>query len=93
MIVTYYAQAVDWCGCTTETLPLRRPATVRTALKRLASRHGACFRDRIYAPAPDRVSADCFILLNNQHVMRLQGLDTPVTDADHLAIASRVEAG
>lgn len=103
MLIRYFAQISDWTGCAEEILPLAALAgtagaagnivTTRQALAFLAEKHGSLFRERIYDPATDNRQEDVFILLNGCHLARLQGLDTPVAEADVLAVIPVAEAG
>jgi len=107
MTIKYYAQLIDWTGCTQEELPVTAEedsgispvsvssgkVSVRMVLSALESRHKEPFKENIYDSATDTMQDDFFILLNGRHLARLQGLDTLVSDTDILSVIPVTEAG
>ena len=95
--VKYFAPVSEWLGCREEVLslvPVKGQAiTARQVLAGLAEKHGGAFAASIYDPVSGKLQEDLFILLNGRHLVRLQGLDTPVADQDWLAIVPVAEAG
>ena len=95
--VKYFAPVSDWLNCRDEDLPLDpmpgQAVTARQVLAALAEKHGGAFAASIFDPLSGNLQEDIFILLNGQHLVRLQGLDTPVKDQDLLAIVPVAEAG
>jgi len=95
--VKYFAPVSEWLGCREEALSLDplpgQTITARQVLAALAEKHGGTFAASIFDPVSGKLQEDLFILLNGRHLVRLQGLDTPVADQDWLAIVPVAEAG
>lgn len=95
--IKYFAPVSDWLNCRDEVLALElapgQATTAQLVLAALAKKHGGAFAASIYDPVSGKLQEDLFILLNGRHLVRLQGLDTPVADQDLLAIVPVAEAG
>ncbi len=90
MKVRYFAYLRDDAGVAEE--PVDGPASVPALLAWLAERHQEPLRGHLLA-SDGEVSPDIFILVNGRHLHLLQGLATPLSNTDEVALIPISEAG
>ena len=91
MIVRYYAGFRDDTGVEAESIS--GPQDVEALLHMIALRHQEPLSGHILSDDGRNVRDDLFILVNCRHLRQLQGLKTPLSDSDIVAIIPIVEAG
>lgn len=76
----------------TKAIETPAPETVRGLLDALSTKYGKAMHDKLYLP-DGSLSWDAIVLVNGRHVTHLNGLDTPITDADVVSIFPMVAGG
>ena len=66
--------------------------TGRGLLESLSETYGKAMREKLFLP-DGTLSWDAIVLVNGRHVAHLQGLDTPLTEADVVSIFPMVAGG
>lgn len=90
MLVKYFADVRTLTGRLEE--EWNRPATtLRELLLGLAERHGEAFRKRVLPEG--RISDTIIVLVNGQHVIHLEGLDTRLQPDTTVSLFPMVAGG
>jgi sulfur-carrier protein len=90
MRVKYFANIRPLTGCLE--LEWTTPAqSLRELLQGLAERHGEPFRRRILPEG--RLSETIIVLVNGQHILHLDGLDTRLQPEDTISLFPMVAGG
>jgi molybdopterin synthase sulfur carrier subunit len=90
MLVKYFADVRNLTGRLDEDWNLPA-ATLRELLLGLAERHGEPFRKRVMPEG--RLSDTIIVLVNGQHVVHLDGLDTPLQPEATVSLFPMVAGG
>ena len=77
----------------TETVTLKDPALIRDLLSTLAERHGETFRKNIYEPKGVDLKPHYILSVNGLLLNQLGGLETILTDGDHIVLMPVVTGG
>jgi molybdopterin synthase sulfur carrier subunit len=91
MRIRTYATLRDLIGTSAIDLPLPDHTTIGDVLRRLAADYPP-LGNKLWNPAGD-LTGFVTVLLNGRAVEYLQGMDTPVTDDDNLALFPPVGGG
>lgn len=91
MRIRVYATLRDLMGGAIHDMPVSQGATVGNVLDRLTERHPA-LGTKLW-DGERRLTGYVTILLNGRSIAYLDGLDSPITDADTLALFPPVGGG
>lgn len=91
MKIRYFAQFCEVTGCAEQTLA--HPPDVGQLIQYLGVQYGMPMRRILFDETGTALHPDMFLLINGQHLRQLQGLDTPLTDSDTVALLPITEAG
>lgn len=69
------------------------PDTVLALLHALSSRYGPAMREKLLAPGGESIGSDAIVLVNGRHIAHLNGVDTPLSEADTVAVFPLVAGG
>jgi len=69
------------------------PPDVWALLNDLGERYGAAFKAKLLTPDGMEIGAETIVLVNGRNVCHLDGINTPLTEADTVSIFPMVAGG
>lgn len=90
MIVKFFATYRDITRCKSVELPPERDIA---ALLRLLEERWPALREKLLSADGNAFGKDAIVLVNGRHAVHLQGLQTPLTDSDTVAVFPVVAGG
>lgn len=91
MLVKFFAYLRDYTGCKTVDFPHHE--TVRALGESLCARYGDQLRAKMFSPDGADLGEEIIIMVNGRRVEHEQGLDTPLSPDDTVAIFPVVAGG
>jgi MoaD family protein len=89
--VRYHNMLRRRTGVEQETITLPEGTALRTALERLADRHGSHLREMLFAPEGDVASH--LVIFRNRKLMAHDQHDEPLSDGDELMLFPAIAGG
>lgn len=90
MHIKFFAYYRDYTGCKASDMPA--PGTVLDLL-RICCDTWPAFRPKLLDEAGEEIGEEAIVMVNGRNVAHLQGKDTPLVDADTVALFPVVAGG
>ena len=91
--VEYLGNIWNMVGRRFEDVELKDGASLRDLLDILSEKYGDPFKKDVYEPGSDDFKYGFTAVINGVLMLRLQGLNTPLKDKDHVILMTFVSGG
>ena len=91
MIVKFFATYREYANCSMIEMPA--PENVVVLLRSLGERYGSEFREKLLSDDGQSLGNDAIVMVNGRHIEHLDGVNTPLSDDDTVAVFPLVAGG